>query len=475
MSAWSGLGPGTRVVVLAAGGAVAVGLGYLGWQSTRPVPTPPVTAERAAENAGPVAASNSATAPVAAPEPAADSAAAPAALDPPQIDPPKIDTWRVAPDGQALVAGLGDPAAKVDVLIDGVVVATGDATPSGQFVILFTVAPTKQPSLMQLAMTLADGTVIESDDVVALGPVAGPQLALSTPEPAPTDADDVEPAPESAALESAAPEAAADTTTDAPPPAAVLLSEEGPVVLQSATPGSGEGASVMIDSIAYAPSGDVQVGGYGMSGAGVRLYLDNAETAMASVDDSGRWLVTLTDTPPGIYTLRVDQLDQSGKVTSRFETPFKRETREALAAVADAGSAPAPAADAAPAAEPAVEPVAEPATETAAAPAAEPAPMDAAPALAGPAPPAEEPQPAPDLTAAVDDATPTPTPVSAPAPVTITVQPGFTLWGIAQERYGDGVLFVQVFEANADKIKDPNLIYPGQVFTVPEGASAPQP
>jgi nucleoid-associated protein YgaU len=58
-------------------------------------------------------------------------------------------------------------------------------------------------------------------------------------------------------------------------------------------------------------------------------------------------------------------------------------------------------------------------------------------------------------------------------PVTVTVQPGFTLWGIAQERYGDGVLYVQVFEANKDKIKNPDLIYPGQVFSVPETATSP--
>ncbi|NJS39619.1 MAG: LysM peptidoglycan-binding domain-containing protein, partial [Rhodobacteraceae bacterium] len=66
-------------------------------------------------------------------------------------------------------------------------------------------------------------------------------------------------------------------------------------------------------------------------------------------------------------------------------------------------------------------------------------------------------------------------PVPAAASITITVQPGFTLWGIAQERYGDGVLYVQVFEANADKIRDPNLIYPGQVFTVPQTASPAPP
>lgn len=49
-----------------------------------------------------------------------------------------------------------------------------------------------------------------------------------------------------------------------------------------------------------------------------------------------------------------------------------------------------------------------------------------------------------------------------------TVQPGNSLWAIAQETYGDGVMYVQVFEANADLIRDPNLIYPGQVFRLPQ-------
>jgi nucleoid-associated protein YgaU len=50
----------------------------------------------------------------------------------------------------------------------------------------------------------------------------------------------------------------------------------------------------------------------------------------------------------------------------------------------------------------------------------------------------------------------------------VTVQPGFTLWRIARENYGDGILYVRVYEANSDKIRDPDLIYPGQVFTVPQ-------
>jgi nucleoid-associated protein YgaU len=49
----------------------------------------------------------------------------------------------------------------------------------------------------------------------------------------------------------------------------------------------------------------------------------------------------------------------------------------------------------------------------------------------------------------------------------ITVQPGNTLWEISNQAYGDGTFFVKLFEANAEKIRDPNLIYPGQVFSIP--------
>ncbi|WP_255431680.1 LysM peptidoglycan-binding domain-containing protein [Ruegeria sp. THAF57] len=50
----------------------------------------------------------------------------------------------------------------------------------------------------------------------------------------------------------------------------------------------------------------------------------------------------------------------------------------------------------------------------------------------------------------------------------VTVQEGDTLWAISRERYGDGILFVRLFDANRDSIRDPDLIYPGQVFTIPE-------
>ena len=55
----------------------------------------------------------------------------------------------------------------------------------------------------------------------------------------------------------------------------------------------------------------------------------------------------------------------------------------------------------------------------------------------------------------------------------ITVQPGYTLWAIAEAHLGDGVRYVQIHEANRDAIRDADLIYPGQVFTLPDGSSAP--
>jgi nucleoid-associated protein YgaU len=51
----------------------------------------------------------------------------------------------------------------------------------------------------------------------------------------------------------------------------------------------------------------------------------------------------------------------------------------------------------------------------------------------------------------------------------LIVQPGDTLWHIARRTYGEGILFTDIYHANRNEIIDPNLIYPGQVVSLPPG------
>ena len=50
----------------------------------------------------------------------------------------------------------------------------------------------------------------------------------------------------------------------------------------------------------------------------------------------------------------------------------------------------------------------------------------------------------------------------------VIVQPGNSLWRIARRTYGEGIRYSVIFQANNDQIADPDLIYPGQIFVVPE-------
>ena len=52
---------------------------------------------------------------------------------------------------------------------------------------------------------------------------------------------------------------------------------------------------------------------------------------------------------------------------------------------------------------------------------------------------------------------------------TYTVVRGDCLWKIAKRFYGNGAKYTIIFNANRDKIRNPNLIYPGQVLTIPSG------
>jgi len=502
-------------------GVVAVAALVVGWQVwTRATDAPPAAPVAVAPlaSAVPVAPAQP-PAPLtepatAAPEPAAmpEVAALPA--------PPLFDTFRLGDDGIAIVAGQGPGGQDVAVLVDGAEAARAPVDAAGRFAAVFPLDPAPQPRLMTLRLRTASGAEVDSSDSIVVAPVL-PVLAateteteteaeapegaapVATDSPAgvagttpPTEGADApaplagapgvsEPVAEAESPAGAnAPAVAEDTAmaeapaaveppvapktpaagSDAPPevasvdpaplapetapgpapapggapaavaeaqapasapvpaggepaaapaavpsaqaPASLLLSQQGVTVLRA----PGADLRLVIDSISYSDTGAVQVAGKGGAGDVVRLYLNNAPQLETLIDERGGWRGTLPPVDPGLYTLRADQIDDGGKVMARSETPFLREAPEVLA-LAQAAAAPRP------------------------------------PALGETSP----------------GAPPPPLPVQL-----VTVQPGYTLWGIARSTYGRGIEYVKVFEANRSQIRNPDLIYPGQVFSLPQ-------
>ncbi|MBN7786201.1 LysM peptidoglycan-binding domain-containing protein [Ponticoccus gilvus] len=236
------------------------------------------------------------------------------------------------------------------------------------------------------------------------GPPASPPGSRAEPVPVIANADPEAPsvpgAEETAALGAlprdplidARSQTAAAAAPDGPSggPTVLVSGPSGVEVLQTAPLSPGD---VALDSISYDAEGDVLLSGRGEDTGFVRVYLDNTPVSTSRIREDGRWRIVLPEIDTGTYTLRVDQLDAQGAVTARVESPFLRESAEAL---------------------------------------------EAATAL-------------------------------AQGPITsVIVQPGNTLWGISKGRYGDGLDYVRIYEANRDRIRDPDLIYPGQLFDLPE-------
>lgn len=56
----------------------------------------------------------------------------------------------------------------------------------------------------------------------------------------------------------------------------------------------------------------------------------------------------------------------------------------------------------------------------------------------------------------------------------VTVEPGNSLWRIARRTYGRGIRYTLIYQANKQQIRDPDLIYPGQIFILPEDSAVTQ-
>ncbi|MDV7145016.1 LysM peptidoglycan-binding domain-containing protein [Tropicimonas sp. TH_r6] len=391
------------------------------------------------------------------PKPAPDTQAKPVV---PPVALPRFGDVRLEADGQAVIAGSGPAGFALRLEEDGTVLGTTQVNGSGDFAMLLELPPSAEARVLYLVAVDEDGTEHRSEESIVLTPPAPPPsepLVASLPEETPDETDisdapvvaETEPSaqpdipadpaeeeptaaedsPEIASLEPEEdePEAPADNAevlaqaperpveevadeptlkTDRPAevtPTVLLAGRDGVELLQpAAAPRERLENRVVVDVISYAGDGSVSLSGRAAASPSqddrVRVYLDNKPVETSQVGSDGNWRMGLPSVRPGVYTLRVDQLDESGQVVARFETPFKREDPSELARIG---------------------------------------PHDATPG---------------EVSAAL-----------------ITVQPGYTLWGIASERYGDGYDYIQIFEANRSQIRDPDLIYPGQVFELPDG------
>ena len=205
------------------------------------------------------------------------------------------------------------------------------------------------------------------------------------------------------------PQAAGETTV------AVLTPDAPTKIIQAPKPKTND---VTLDAIDYGATGNILFAGRALANTPVRLYVDNIFLGEAKSDEQGKWNYSGgTTIKPGTFTLRLDQMDAKGDVASRIEVPFKREEAAKAAAAVAAANPPAK-------------------VET-------------------PTVGVKVESPAVSVT------------VEVAKPTTITIQPGDNLWVVSRNLYGAGRQYTVIYEANKALIKNPRLIYPGQILTTP--------
>jgi nucleoid-associated protein YgaU len=188
--------------------------------------------------------------------------------------------------------------------------------------------------------------------------------------------------------------------------------------------------TVAIEAVEMEPGGKFHVSGRARPGAEVRLYLNDSFIASVTAGPDERFAVTINEgISPGSYRVRLDELgSNSGTVRARAEVPFNVPETAVTASVQ--------------------------------------ATTPKRPDVVGPA--ASQPT---QLAAATPTTIPPdngqPSAVVVPKIATTTVSRGDSLWRISRLTYGVGTRFAVVYRANREQIRNPNLIYPGQVFVLP--------
>ena len=376
---------------------------------------------------------------------------------------PTFDVVRVNPSGDAVIAGRAGPGDKVYVLADGAVLGEVNADERGEWVVLPSAALPPGTHEIGLRSVDADGVETVSDDLVVVV-VAEPGKTVAG-EPSAGDSK----------------------------PLAVLIPrlDTGPsTVLQAPEPAgkAAEGteqAAVGLDVIDYADDGSLSLGGSGTAGASILVYLDNEVLGTGRVGVDGRWVLKPEkDVPPGLYALRIDEVDETGKVLSRIETPFARAAPQQFAAASAEPETDSSrlSTDTVTGTEAKTGTTSNGAGATATQiGAGDQAPDDRSDRAVGDATPMLDQQPsavpsgqavvAEERTGSQSAQQAQPGTPGSVRPATITIVPGNNLWTIARRTYGKGIAYTLIYRANAEQIRDPDLIYPGQVFTLPKSTA----
>ncbi|QPF92185.1 LysM peptidoglycan-binding domain-containing protein [Bradyrhizobium commune] len=305
----------------------------------------------------------------------------------------------------------------------------------------------------ELRRLLPGGT--KTEVAVAAKPEAMPEIKPEPKAEAPKLAVTAEPAP-------AAPKAGAMAETQKQVTAA--LADLAPVKAPPAVTDTGPRFDVArVDDHGEA----AVIAGQATPGAKVELLRDGQPLDTVVADASGQFVMTPPKLPSGSYELTLRAKAPDGTVTQSGRTM----------PVTIAEAAPAPAR---------VAPIAKQDTKQAEKPdeksdvvASLPGPRVAS----APARPRMMGAPKPRVMArapAVTTTTTTAVASASPAEVLNTtpaeaggnrvISRGDSLWALSRLAYGDGNRYAVIFNANRDKIHNPNLIYPGQTFVMPQKA-----
>ena len=401
--------------------------------------------------------------------------------------PPTFDLLRVEPDGSIVIAGKATPGATVEVITGSKTLATVVAGPEGDFVAVLE-EPLKPGDYQIVLRATQPGTIVvnsvetavvsvpETPDgqVLALVEQPGAPSKLITAPAGKPDANkpaDVAAAPASPdAPKTGDQVAAAPADQPAAPPVAL-----------------GDAITVSVEAVEI-DGRKIFVAGGAPAGSTVRIYANDLLLGDAKSSPEGRFLLEAErDLKVGDYIIRADVLSPDGsKVLARAAVPFEREPGESIAAVAPteppaiapAGEQPKPADQAASPADPNAPKAQDQAAATPPADGQAPADTAAAPKPADTAAAAQladsgSPDASqPPAVAAADPAQPPgadPTaPKLQPSASGVIIRRGDTLWRISKRVYGRGTRYSTIYVANQDQIRDPDRIWPGQVFRVPD-------